>query len=140
MTYALDTNTISYILRGEGNANSCFQKEIIESDNQYVIPHIVNYEIKRWLLYTPTKMLHELANQYDVMFRNVIDKADMSCDIWEKAADIYIKLKKAGKIIGDADILISAYCLVNNYTLVTSNTRDFSRINDLKHVDWNVVG
>jgi len=53
-----------------------------------------------------------------------------------KAADVYIDLKQKGQLIGDADILITAYCLANNYTLVTNNTGDFGRINGLKHVNW----
>jgi len=38
MIYALDTNTLSYILRGEGNADANFQREISELGNMYVIP------------------------------------------------------------------------------------------------------
>jgi len=30
MTYALDANTISYFLRGEGNVDSYFQKEVVQ--------------------------------------------------------------------------------------------------------------
>ena len=41
MIYALDTNTISYLLRGEGNVEKYFQQEIIQSGNFYVIPFIV---------------------------------------------------------------------------------------------------
>ena len=64
------------------------------------------------------------------------DKAEMPSDVWEKAADIYIALKQNGQIIGDADILIAAYCLVNDYTLVTNNTNDFNRVDGLKLVNW----
>lgn len=30
MTYALDTNTISYFLRGEGNVRDLYNKEILQ--------------------------------------------------------------------------------------------------------------
>lgn len=36
----------------------------------------------------------------------------------------------------DSDILIAAYCIVNDYTLVTDNTSDFERIEGLKFVNW----
>jgi predicted nucleic acid-binding protein len=49
MTYALDTNTISYLFRGEGNVEKHFQQEIILAGNPYVIPLIVVFELKRWL-------------------------------------------------------------------------------------------
>jgi len=60
----------------------------------------------------------------------------MPVEVWDKAADIYISLKQKGQLIRDADILIAAYCLVNNYTLVTRNENDFNRINGLDYVDW----
>ena len=34
MTYALDTNTVSYFLRGEGNVDECFSREVIQSGNR----------------------------------------------------------------------------------------------------------
>ena len=62
--------------------------------------------------------------------------ADMSAPVWEKAVDVYITLQGKGQLIGDADILIASYCLVNDYTLVTRNTSDFERIDGLKFVNW----
>ena len=136
MTYALDTNTISFFLWGEGNADSCFRKEIIEAGNAYAIPFIVAYEIKRWLLDRPTKQLRVFAEQFNRLFESAEDKADMPNAVWEQAADIYIALKQKGRLIGDADILIAAYCIVNDYTLVTDNTNDFNRIEGLSFVNW----
>ena len=46
MIYALDTNTVSFFLKGEGNIDQHFQEEIIDGGNPYVIPLIVYYEIK----------------------------------------------------------------------------------------------
>ena len=135
-TYALDANTISYFLRGEGNVDEYFQKEIIDADNAYVVPFIVVYEIKRWLYDKPTKQNRVFAKEFDALFLHVRDDAEMPLDVWNKAAEIYIKLKQKGQLISDADILIAAYCLVNNYTLVTRNEDDFNRIDELRFVNW----
>ena len=135
-TYALDTNTISYFLRGEGNVDEHFQKEIIDANNAYAVPHIVIYEIKRWLLDKPTKQNQAFAQEFDALFHCVKEAAEMPFQIWKKAAEIYISLKQKGQLIGDADILIAAYCLVNGYTLVTSNEDDFARIENLRIVNW----
>jgi len=51
--------------------------------------------------------------------------------IWKRAASIWAALRKMGKIVGDADILIAACCLENGYTLVTYNTKHFIDINGL---------
>jgi len=134
--YALDANTISYFLRGEGNVDTHFQQSIVKDGNLYAIPFIVVYEVRRWLRYNPTHTIRAFGRQFDALFKNVMSEADMSYDVWEKATDIYITLKRTGNLIGDADILIAAYCLVNGYTLVTSNINDFKRIGGLKLIDW----
>jgi len=138
MTYALDANTISFFLRGEGNVENNFREKIVEAGNPYVIPFIVAYEIRRWLLDKPTKALRAFATQFDALFENVNDKAEMPNTVWEKAVDIYIALKQKGQLIGDADILIAAFCICNGYTLVTDNTNHFVRIASLELANWKI--
>jgi tRNA(fMet)-specific endonuclease VapC len=88
------------------------------------------------LLYKPDKQLRELADKFDSLYRNVQGKAQMGTDVWEKATEIYLDLKRKGMLIGDMDILIAAYCFCGGYTLVTRNTNDFERIDNLKYVNW----
>ena len=134
--YALDTNTISYLLRVEGNVGANFQKEILVDNNSYVVPYIVVYEVKRWLHDKPTKQMRLFDKKFDAFFSVVKEDAVMGGDVWDMASQIYINLKQTGQLIGDADIIIAAYCIVNDYTLVTRNKRDFIRINNLKFVNW----
>ena len=134
--YALDANTISYLLRGEGAVDNHFEQELIKAGNLYVVPYIVVYEVRRWLRDRPTRQLQVFAQEFDALFQTVKSKAEMPMDVWDKAADIYIALKQKGQLIKDADILIAAYCMVNNYTLVTRNKDDFKRIDGLVFVDW----
>ena len=44
-------------------------------------------------------------------------------------------LKKSGKILDDFDLIIAACAMTNNLTLVTNNTKHFSRIDSLK-LNW----
>jgi tRNA(fMet)-specific endonuclease VapC len=136
MIYALDTNVISNLLWGEGNVKQYFEQEILDAGNGFAIPPVVVFELKRWLLDNPTKTLRTFAVEFDALYQSVKDTAVMSIEAWEKAADIYIMLKRKGALIGDADILIAAYCLVNDYTLVTNNVKDFKRIDELKFINW----
>ena len=135
MIYALDSNTISYMLRGEGNVLDAFKRESTRG-NQYTIPFVVVHEIKRWLLYKSTKILQDYNREFDSLFKPIEHRAEMPLSVWEKATDIHISLKRTGQLIGSADILIAAYCLVNDYTLVTRNISDFGCIGGLKLVDW----
>jgi tRNA(fMet)-specific endonuclease VapC len=58
----------------------------------------------------------------------------------EKAAkeygEIKTALKKKGAMIGPLDTLIAAHAKSGNFILVTNNTREFERIEDLKLEDW----
>lgn len=50
--------------------------------------------------------------------------------------EIRAMLEKAGTPIGPNDLLIAAITLAHLATLVTHNTREFSRIPDLQLADW----
>jgi len=52
------------------------------------------------------------------------------------AGDILSDLKKIGATIGIEDILIAATAKANNLTVVTANTRHFSRISGLTVENW----
>ena len=135
MVYTLDSNTVSYLLRSEGNVRQHFEQEIAQIGNPYAIPFVVAYEVRRWLHDKPTRQIKILSLQFDALFQNVEDRAEMPSAVWEKAVEVYISLKQKGQLIGDVDILIEAYCLVNEYILVTRNTDDFKRIDSLLFVN-----
>jgi tRNA(fMet)-specific endonuclease VapC len=136
MTFALDSNTVSYLLRGEGDVKKRFEREIVQAGNSYAIPLIVVFEVKRWLLDKPTAITRAYDKAFDAMLQPVRAQVEMPVGVWLEAVDVYISLKRKGRLIGDSDIIIAAYCLVNGYTLVTRNTNDFGRIDGLKLVDW----
>lgn len=60
----------------------------------------------------------------------------MTADAAQKASDIYAYLRRKGKIIEDADILIGASALENNAILVTNNEEHLGRIDGLKIENW----
>ena len=131
MIYALDTNTISYILRNEGGIKERWLSEE-RSGNHIVIPLIVYYEVQRGLLSNGaiTKMKAFIA------LCDVIGVNDLTVTEINTASSIYATLKQQGKLIDDADILIASQCMVNGYTLVTNNTKHFERIEGLRFVNW----
>jgi tRNA(fMet)-specific endonuclease VapC len=52
------------------------------------------------------------------------------------AAELKSRLERQGEIIGAHDLLIAAQVLRRDALLVTSNTREFSRVPGLKLEDW----
>ena len=61
----------------------------------------------------------------------------------DDAAAVYAELRHnleiAGLIIGPYDLQIAAICRLYGLTLITSNTREFSRITALQIEDWSQV-
>jgi predicted nucleic acid-binding protein len=49
---------------------------------------------------------------------------------------LFSDLQKRGIMIGDNDLLIAAYCIQHDFTLVTNNEKHFKYINNLKIVNW----
>jgi tRNA(fMet)-specific endonuclease VapC len=54
----------------------------------------------------------------------------------QKCAGIRMELERGGHIIGPYDLQIAAIALQHDLTLVTHNTKEFSRIAGLKLEDW----
>jgi predicted nucleic acid-binding protein len=132
MMYALDSNIVTYALK---SANVIRQRmyEVTAAGHDLIIPHIVYFEIKRWLLEigAKTKLAEFERMLYGGLALEQLDKA-----VWDVAAVLYVRSRKAGQPMGDADLLIAAFCIANDYTLVTNNTRYFAGVIGLSFVNW----
>jgi tRNA(fMet)-specific endonuclease VapC len=133
MVYALDTNTIIHLLHLTP-AVIKRRDAAIEQGMQLVIPPYVNFEIKRGFHYVSAPRKEQLYKQ--LLTRYPV--GDMSAETWELAAVLYADTRRSGRTVDDADLLIAAFCIVGDYTLVTNNTRHFEGIDGLKLEDWTV--
>jgi tRNA(fMet)-specific endonuclease VapC len=131
MKYLLDTNTC--ILYLNGRSENIKQKMTAVSQQDIVLCSVVKAE----LFYGAMKSLrpeNNLAKQ-----RKFTDSF-VSLPFDDNSAEVYgqirTQLAKAGTPIGPNDLLIAAIALANNLTLVTHNTREFSRIAILPCEDW----
>ena len=131
--YALDANIIIDFLNQEPFIKRQFDGAA-KSGIQMVIPSVVDYEILRGFYHSSSPRKEAV---YDSM-RVYCPVIEINTDIWRCAASIWASLRKTGRTVGDADILIAAYCLVNGYKLVTHNTKDFAHIKGLELVNWIV--
>ena len=136
MIHALDTNTISFLLRPSRNQEVVQRfNDMVGQGGEYVIPPLCYYEIFWHLLRKDAKVqLQVFERLYNDSFQNSkMREADFIL-----AAKLKANLVEKGTPIGnkDADIFIAAYCLNNGYTLVTDNTNDFERIEGLQVINW----
>ena len=131
MVYVLDTNIIIYFLRNEPNVRRNFRNAVTQN-HEIVIPQIVDYEMSRGfhIVSAPRKE----ANYATLLQDCPVAKMDVRS--WKYAAHVYESLYRKSFTVGELDILIGAFCLVNDYTLVTNNTNDFKNMGGLDLVDW----
>jgi predicted nucleic acid-binding protein len=99
---------------------------------KFYVPPFVQYEIQRGLLIN-SNIKHELA--YNRLIENC-EESEMTATTWRKAAEIYASLYIKRFTVKDSDIVIAAFCIVNGYTLVTNNTKDFENMDGLLYIDW----
>ena len=62
--------------------------------------------------------------------------ADWTLPYAEASAAIRARLRQLGRSIGTIDALIAGQALARDWTLVTSNIREFQRIEGLNVIDW----
>jgi len=129
--YALDTNIVTYYLKGN---KTIINRVTEETDNKniIVIPPMVFYEIKRWLLTINSD--RKLALFETMCSLSGIGSIDRK--ILEAASAIFSDFQKRGITVGDNDILIAAYCIQYDLTLVTNNEQHFKNIANLKMINW----
>ena len=129
--YALDSNIISYLLKNNISLAEKVEKEQ-KKGNTFNIPPVVYYEVRRGLVSVNATAKIKRFDKLCVNFK----VGEMNRKIWNEAVKIYANLKNQGKLIEDADIFIGAYCIVNDYILVTNNSSHLGRINGLNFIEW----
>jgi tRNA(fMet)-specific endonuclease VapC len=131
LIYVLDTNIVIKYLRGDIHIWQNFDNAIIRGD-EIVIPKPIDYEVRRGFYISPAPR-KEAAYNY---LTNQCAIVEMDETSWKQAIQVYGDLYRKGFTVGEIDILISAICLENDYTLVTNNTADFKNIDGLELEDW----
>jgi len=131
MVYAIDSNIIIDFLSREPSVVKQFDKAVLNGSG-IIIPAVVDYEVLRGFYHKPTPRKEAVYNKLRVNCPVV----EVDVAIWKRAASIWATLRKMGKIVGDADIIIAACCMENGYTLVTHNAKHFIDISGLLMDDW----
>ena len=129
MSFALDTNTLSYFMRGEGRVA---ERLAATPPQQVALPAIVIYEINFGLRRAGRRA------QLDGFARMVqaTTVLDFDAEAADHAARIRLELEAAGTPIGPTDLLVAAIARRHGRILVTHNVREFTRVPGLEVEDW----
>jgi tRNA(fMet)-specific endonuclease VapC len=129
--YLLDTNIISYYLKGFDS----LKEKLSENVDLLAISIISYYEIVSGLQsINANRRITEFEKFCELIDIINLDKVSISA-----SCKIYADLKKTGRLIDDIDILIAGIALSNNLVMVTDNTDHFERIGGLKVENLNAL-
>ena len=78
----------------------------------------------------------QALEQYSLSLRQRFDCIDLDLSSAQKAGEVRAHLRKLGTPIGEYDLLIAGIALARKLTVVTHNTREFSRVPGLQVEDW----
>ncbi|MCQ8105754.1 type II toxin-antitoxin system VapC family toxin [Methylomonas sp. SURF-2] len=128
--FALDTNTVIYFFKGIGKVAS---RLFSLPPHEIALPAVVLYELQVGIAKSssPEKRSNQLNELLTVV--RVLPFTEHEAAI---TARIRASLEKAGTPIGPLDMMIAGIALANQATLVTHNTKEFSRIDGLQLEDW----
>jgi len=131
MQYMLDTNICIYLIKKQ--SQSLIEKISQLSPNELCISSITMSELE----YGVSKSLFQEKNRialYNFVTPINILPYDAKSSLWY--GKIRSFLEKQGNTIGPLDLLIASHALAHNLTLITHNTKEFNRVNELKVEDW----
>jgi tRNA(fMet)-specific endonuclease VapC len=129
MKYLLDTDTISFVLRGEERVEERFRR-LRPSD--VCTSSIVVGEIELGLARRANRKLRRLSDRlFDILTVAPYDR---------EAARLYgtvaASLLDSGTPIGVEDTMVATHALALGLTLVTHNVRHFEQVPRLRVEDW----
>ena len=130
MRWALDTNTLIYFFKGEGNVAA---ELLSRPPSDIGVPSIALFELEVGIAKStsPKKRLSQLRELLKVV--RVIPFDDRAA---QASAGIRAGLEMKGTPIGPYDVLIAGSALAHGVTLVTRNTKELSRVDGLSLESW----
>ncbi len=131
MTYTLDTNICSYIMRNSPPKVAAKFQTLKQKD--VCISSIVFFELRFGVINSQRVDKNQSELEKFMRSLNIIPFDKKAA---ESAAVIRKNLQRSGTPIGPMDILIAAHALSKNATLVTNNTREFERVAGLTVENW----
>lgn len=127
--YMLDTDTVSFALRGHGQVAS---RLLDHRPSELCISSITLGELRYGAGMRRSRRLHQLIDT----FVETIAVAPFDGTAADRFGAIAAVLARRGTPIGGFDALIGAHALALGQTLVTNNLKHFHRIPGLRAESW----
>ena len=128
--FLLDTNTVIYFFKGQGKVA---ERLLAVAAGEVAISSISLYEIEVGI--AKSSQPAKRRRQFDG-FLSTVSLVPFDSTAARIAATLRVDLERRGLTIGPLDNLIAGVALAHRATLVTRNTREFSRLPGLALIDW----
>jgi tRNA(fMet)-specific endonuclease VapC len=129
MRFLLDTDSVSYALRGQGGVGDRLRKQ---RPSELCVSAITLAELRYGADRKGSRKLHALIDT----FAAAIEIAPFDENAAAEFGRIGSFLAERGTPIGELDVLIAAHAVALRCTLVTNNTRHFSKVPGLSLENW----
>ena len=127
--YMLDTDTVSFALRGQGRVAT---RLLEHRPSELCISSITLAELRYGAETRRSRGLHRLIST----FVDAIEIMPFDQSAAGRFATVAAALARRGKPIGTFDTLMAAQALSLRLTFVTNNTRHFARVAGLATENW----
>lgn len=125
----LDTDTVSYALRGAGRVS---ERLLEHRPSQLCISSISFAELRFGAELRQSQRLERLIDA----FAATMDVSPFDSKAADQFGTVAAALRRRGAPIGHMDALIAAHALALGLTLVTNNTRHFDQVSGLRTENW----
>ncbi len=132
MKYLLDTNICIYVINEKpGQILRKFERYPV---HEFAISSVTHAELQYGVAKSKQKNINQMALDEFLLPLTILSFHGER--LVECYGEIRAFLESKGKTIGPLDTLIAAHALSLNLTIISNNIKEFSRIPNLKCVDW----
>ncbi|HVB87187.1 MAG TPA: type II toxin-antitoxin system VapC family toxin [Candidatus Dormibacteraeota bacterium] len=134
MIYLLDTNVCIALIDGRPPAARTRLALALAAGAELVVSAVAVFELSYGI--GKSARPNENAERVERFLAGPISVLPFDREDAEAAGAIRSVLEKAGRPIGPFDLLMAGQAVRRNWTLVTANRREFSRVKGLVWEDW----
>jgi tRNA(fMet)-specific endonuclease VapC len=133
-TYLLDTNACIAVINGtEINVRRRF-KRAVARESVILLSSIVAFEL--WYGVAKSQRKDSNTLRLETFLGGPLEWALFDEDDARAAGTVRAELETVGRPVGAYDVLLAGQARRRGATLVTSNTKEFARVQGLKWEDW----
>ena len=128
--FLLDSDTSIFFMKGNPAVSAHYARQ---GPQTIFLSAISYYELRYGALHSGAVQRHLQAVEDFTAPLTILPFTPSSA---EHSSRVRQALASTGQMIGPMDLLIAGHALEHQFTLVTGNLREFSRVPELSVVDW----